>query len=180
MKSKAPGPAARHAFTRSFVCFVRSFGYSSVHSCIPSLTHLHITHVSSPRVTFVYVHPEYLPVRRPGVAFSVPPMLCVGVLRIRLSSKTVSQGLRQQCGSAERHTKRLYSAKLNRIRWLEMTHYTRVPSVVPAAKLKPMAAGQVRPALVLGPSLTSIPVMSRKACLKSMGPAHMHRQTSAM
>jgi len=34
----------------------------------------------------------------PGLAFSVPPMTCVGVLQIRLTSKTVSQGFRQQCG----------------------------------------------------------------------------------
>ena len=45
------------------------------------------------------------------------------------------------------------------------------PSVVPAAKLIPMAAGQVFPALVKLLSFTSIFVISTNLCLYSTSPA---------
>lgn len=49
--------------------------------------------------------------------------------------------------------------------------YICAPSVVPAAKLKPMAARQVFPARVYLEASTEMVLMSRKACLKSMSPA---------
>ena len=82
------------------------------------------------------------------------------VFQVSLSSKTESQGFRQQCVSVKRHRKStcmLLSTKLNRIRWLEMKtqHMHTISGARSKAKAHGSRAGATSPGVRALPDINT-------------------------